>query len=239
MADTGVLPVTQPRTNQGEGDEATDCCCYLAVYHNTKEAGESRWFSWKYLMATRIVSSVTLLILGYLNVSRTLPFTRSVEHHMLVMTVFLICGVTQANLAVCSGFSARNSLYDSFSSVTVVVHGIMAAFLFLPIPLIIESAIALKYFPSIELLLLLPLMFFLLDIFVMSSRIRLRYRYIFIAFVIYTIYAGVAIALGFSACSYCAPKSRTGIEYRNEFIRVAVLVVGGAVNVWFTRFRKS
>ncbi len=232
---TGTLPVVDPAAEQA--DEAVEnCCCYLAVRHSTREAGEGRRWTWKAMHATRFVASLSLLILGSLHASNVLPFLRSLDHQYLILAIFLVGGTSFSSLGACTTLAVQGTERVKFSSTIVAIHGIVSSFFWLPLVLIVQAAIYLGFFPALELFAALPLLFFLGDVLVLHAKIRLRYRYAVMALVIYGIYAAVARVHGFGVCSYCEPPTHAGVIARIEIIRAAVMVLGAILNVSLTRY---
>ena len=202
MTQDETLPTTDPATIIAAHDSNTNTYCFKIVgQHDMREAGESRWAHWGVLFATRLLSGLTFVALTALTIllsgrTKTVPALAGLIFSALTFPALAICSCFQ-------GVNARASRKPVFSSAAVFSHSITASLsVFLITDFIVFAST--DGFERELLILLSPFIAYLLDVIVMQSRIRLRYRYSLFFTVASTLYT-LVILIGYTtvSCSNC------------------------------------
>ncbi len=220
-------PAATPTTNDGN---PRTYCCKIVGLHDMREAGESRWAPWTALFATRLLTGficITFLTLSALK----FYFVRSV----VTLATLGFSSLTFLALSICTylqGTGARASRKSGLSSVVVFLHFITAALSMFIISEFVALIVNRGFHPQ-YLVLVLPLAFYLLDVIVMRSRIRLRYRYALFFTIVSTLYNVIGLlVVVFVLCPSCIGGGSIGIAV---LISLALALFSSLLAVWVTR----
>ncbi len=202
-----------------------------------REAGESRWAPWGLLFATRLAFAFVLIVVGGLDlfpgIMASIFPTSSIDYGLarkfFRALTFLATGLTYTLLAGCTMIvacgrrAAKGVLYPSFA---VFMMGLTAPFSWYMIAEFVEAIVIRGVFGWEMLRLLLPLFAYSVDVLLMQSKVRLRFRYAFYSFLLYVLYnvlwhihtvhsfelgTTIAVAFGFAGAMLLAAIIAIGI----------------------------
>ncbi len=230
MTDNGTLPLTTQVSEAASHNEDKKTYCFKVIcQHGIREAGESRWASWRLLFTTRLLYGLTFATLFVLS---TVVF----RDRSTIIPLGL-SAVTFLGLAICTflqGNGAKASRKSGFSTLVVFLHSATASIsVYLIVGFLVIVARGLFY-PSL-LILLTPLMAYILDVVVLQSRIRLEYRYSLFWSALNLAYTVIAlIVLGFS-CQNCVHIGYGTPIAVLVLIQILVGYIASIIAVWLTR----
>lgn len=149
------------------------------VVHSMEEAGTSRWAAWWLLFLSRLLSFGAIFGLALYNVIFEPYFnTTHIYNFCAALSFFL--------LVVCTALNEKGSNNTHFATVTLLLHGIFSEFSFYTFAsvILIAASHGSTFYGPVLILQLIPFVLYLFDILAMQSRMRLRYRCAFIAWII-------------------------------------------------------
>lgn len=142
------------------------------IVHSMEEAGASRWAPWWLLLLTRIFSCGGLFGLAvYWAIWEPVFFIHHIYNFGAALSFFL--------LVICTALHANGTNHTAFPTVALLIHGIIAVF-----SAFITASYIIMIFSRNFIYIttgFVPLILYILDILVMQSCMRLRYRCAFIA----------------------------------------------------------
>ncbi len=245
MVEQGTAPPAISEAENEAEDRPETYCFKAIVRHTMQEAGESKWAPNTLLFLTRLLGAVALLVMCVIAfIKRTA--TRDVELRAITYVGLII---TYFALTLCTIFTCCRTPSNRSAS-TIVATAVVYAYAFFGTFAVFMMTDLFHLLIRVDLsgldtaVLVLPFGVYLVDVFVMQARVRMRFRYIISVTFFYLCYVliktGILVTRGTcssvpaSLCALHIPQS-VGHQFGGNLFFVAFLPIAADIAVGLTR----